>query len=68
MSKRNGTIKENIAALQVLLEWFEGDDFSLEASIEKYKEAEALAKHIEAQLAELKNDVTVLRQDFDTTA
>lgn len=68
MSKNNGTVKENIAALQVLLEWFESDDFSLEASIDKYKEAERLAKQIEGQLSELKNEVNVLQQSFDTNA
>lgn len=68
MSKGNGTIKENIAALQALLEWFESDDFSLEASIDKYKEAEVLAKQIEGQLSELKNEVNVLQQSFDTNA
>ncbi len=68
MSKSNGTIKENIAALQALLEWFESDDFSLEASIDKYKEAEVLAKQIEGQLSELKNEVNVLQQSFDTNA
>ena len=68
MSKSNGTIKENIAALQALLEWFESDDFSLEASIDKYKEAEVLAKQIEGQLSELKNELNVLQQSFDTNA
>lgn len=68
MSKSNGTIKENIAALQALLEWFESDDFSLEVSIDKYKEAEVLAKQIEGQLSELKNEVNVLQQSFDTNA
>ena len=67
MSKKNGTVKENIAALQVLLEWFESDDFSLEASIDKYKEAERLAQLIEKQLLELKNEVNVLQQNVDTS-
>lgn len=68
MSKSNGTIKENIAALQSLLEWFESDEFSLETSIDKYKEAEVLAKQIESQLSELKNEVNVLQQSFDKNA
>lgn len=68
MSKNNGTIKENIAALQALLDWFESDDFSLEAAIDTYKEAEVLAKQIEKQLAELKHEVNVLKQTFDVSA
>jgi exodeoxyribonuclease VII small subunit len=51
--------------LDELLQWFESDDFSLEASIEKFKEAEALAKVIDTQLTEIKNDITVLKQSFD---
>lgn len=68
MSKSNRTIKENIAALQALLDWFESDDFSLEAAIDRYKEAEALAKQIEKQLLELKHEVNVLKQTFDVSA
>jgi exodeoxyribonuclease VII small subunit len=65
MTKNNVTIQDNMRTLDELLQWFESDDFSLEASIEKFKEAEALAKVIDTQLTEIKNDITVLKQSFD---
>jgi exodeoxyribonuclease VII small subunit len=65
MTKNNVTIQDNMRTLDELLQWFASDDFSLEASIEKFKEAEALAKVIDTQLTEIKNDITVLKQSFD---
>ncbi len=67
MSKQEkGNINEKIAALNEYLEWFNGDDFTLEQSIEKYNEAKKLADEIQANLAELKNEITVVEKRFDT--
>lgn len=66
MSKENNaTIAEKTAKLNELATWFDGDDFALENAVEKFKEAEALAKEIEHDLMEIKNTITVVKRDFD---
>lgn len=45
--------------------WFEGDDFTLEQSIEKFNEAKKLADEIQADLNDFKNKITVVQKQFD---
>ena len=52
--------------LSELVAWFESDEFELEAAIEKYKAAETIADEIEHELSQLKNNITVLKQKFDS--
>ena len=66
MTKNNQTIHDKMEALRQLIAWFDGDDFSLEASIEKFKEAQTLADEIEKELAALKNDIAVVKQSFES--
>jgi exonuclease VII small subunit len=54
-----------MSELSRLVEWFEGDDFELEKAIERYEEVQKLAKEIEADLGNLKNEITVVAQKFD---
>lgn len=58
------TINDKIIRLNSLVSWFESDDFTVEKAIEKYRQAEALAKDIERELNEFKNEVKVLKQNF----
>ena len=46
------------------MEWFYSDDFKLEEAAAKYKDAVELAKEIEKDLSELKNEIEVLAEDF----
>jgi exonuclease VII small subunit len=55
-----------MADLSQLVAWFDSDDFTLEAAIEKFKAAETLAAEIEADLSALKNDIQVVKQKFDS--
>ena len=57
-------LNEKIAELDNQVEWFYSDDFQLEKAIDKYKSALALAKEIEGDLTELKNEIEVLTEDF----
>ena len=57
------TITEKLAALDTAVEWFYDDDFSLDQALDKYQSAARLAKEVEHDLAELKNQVEVL-EDF----
>lgn len=66
--KNNPTIASKLVQLDTLLAWFESDDFELETALDKFAEAEKLAKEIEAELAEFKNKITVIKQDFSKPA
>lgn len=68
MSKANKTISEKTAELNELVAWFDSDDFTLEAALDKFKEAELLAATIEKDLAQLQNDIQVVKQKFDQEA
>jgi len=57
-------ISEKIDELKSGVEWFYSDDFKLEDASEKYKTMTELAKEIEKDLAELKNDIKVIEEDF----
>ncbi len=60
MSKKNKTIKEQIAELEAITAWFAGDDFDIEQAVQKYQSAQALLKDITDQLEALKNQITKL--------
>ncbi len=54
------TVSEKLAQLDEQVEWFYGDDFSLDQALEKYQVAADLTKEIERDLSELKNQVEVI--------
>lgn len=59
------SIQEKITQLEALLAWFDGDDFSIEQSMEKFQAMKQLAKSITTELDSFKNEVEVLRESFD---
>lgn len=65
MSESKKTIQAKIADLDGLVAWFNSDEFTLEAALEKFNAAEKLAEEIEADLQSLKNDIQVVKQRFD---
>ena len=65
MSKTSKTVQEKMTELNELVGWFQGEDFTLEAAVEKFQVAEKLAEEIEHDLQQLKNDITVVKQRFD---
>ena len=58
------SLNQKISELDRQVEWFYSDDFKLEEAVAKYKEAVGLAKEIEKDLSELKNEIEVLSEDF----
>ncbi len=64
MSVNNPTLNEKIKTLDAATEWFYSDDFKLENAAEKYKETLKLAKDIEKDLQNLKNEIEILSEDF----
>jgi exonuclease VII small subunit len=60
----NKTLNQKIDDLNGQIEWFYSDDFKLEDASGKYKEVVGLAKEIDKDLDELKNEIEVLSEDF----
>lgn len=58
------SISDKIAELKEGVDWFYSDDFKLEDASEKYKALTSLAKEIEKDLDELKNEIKVIDEDF----
>lgn len=58
------TLTEKLTSLDEQIDWFYSNDFQLEHATENYKSAITLAKDIEQDLANLKNEIEVLSQDF----
>ena len=57
-------LNQKIENLDAEVEWFYSDEFKLEEAPERYKKAVKLAREIEKDLAELKNEIEVLTEDF----
>lgn len=57
-------LNEKITELNEQVEWFYGDDFKLEEASSKYKAATKLAREIEEDLKNLKNEIKVIEEDF----
>lgn len=66
MSNQSNTdINAKVQKLHEYMAWFEGEDFTLEQSIEKFNEAKKLADEIQADLNDFKNKITVVQKQFD---
>lgn len=63
--KNNQTVAEKLATLDELVAWFDSEEFTIETALEKFSEAEALARQIEEDLAGLKNDIQLVKARFD---
>ncbi|MBR6134813.1 exodeoxyribonuclease VII small subunit [Candidatus Saccharibacteria bacterium] len=57
-------VSEKISELKTGVDWFYSDDFKLEEASEKYKDLTKLAKEIEKDLEEMKNEINVIAEDF----
>lgn len=64
MSETKMSLNQKIEKLDGQVEWFYSDEFKLEEATGKYKEAVGLAKEIEKDLKDLKNEIEVLAEDF----
>lgn len=60
MSTKNKTIKEQVADLEKILAWFEGEDFELDQALEKYQDAKKVVQEIEERLTKIKNQLEEL--------
>lgn len=60
----NQKLTTKITNLNQQIEWFYGDDFSLDEAAAKYQAAAKLAKEIEKDLKNLKNQIEIIDKDF----
>ena len=58
------SIYQRLQQLDQQIEWFYGDEFSLEEASQKYQEVALSAKEIEKSLYEIKNQIEVIDRDF----
>ncbi len=58
------SLNQKIEQLDKEVEWFYSDEFELEQATSKYKDAVKLAKEIEKDLDELKNEIEVIAEGF----
>jgi exonuclease VII small subunit len=66
MSSKNKSIQEKTIELTKLVTWFDSSEFTLEAALDKFKQAEKLAADIEQDLSSLKNEIQIVKQKFDS--
>jgi len=66
MSSTNKSIQEKTTELSKLVDWFDGDQFTLEAALDMFKKAEKLANDIEHDLLLLKNEIKIVKQKFNS--
>lgn len=57
-------LNQKLANLKHELDWFYGEDFSLDQALEKYRFATKLASEIRSDLENLKNQIEIIDQDF----
>lgn len=63
MSQKN--IREKLEDLQAIITSFERDDLDVEHALKQFEKGSKLSTEIEAELAELKTKITVLKERFD---
>ena len=59
------TVQEKMNQLSELVAWFQSANFSLEEAVDRYKQAETIAEEIQADLTSLKNEITVIKRQFE---
>ncbi|MBR2994092.1 exodeoxyribonuclease VII small subunit [Candidatus Saccharibacteria bacterium] len=60
----NKSLNQKFEELEKAKEWFYSDEFELDKAVEKYKSAIALAKELQKDLDDLKNEIEILDEDF----
>lgn len=65
MSNSNNNLKDKLAELEKLLQWFEQEDLDIEEALQKYEKGSGLASSIREQLTVVENKIIVLEKRFD---
>ena len=60
----NLSINQQLEKLDQQIEWFYGEDFSLDKAARHYQEAASSARAIEESLDKIKNQIEIIDHDF----
>ena len=60
----NLSINQQLEKLDQQIEWFYGEDFSLDKAARHYQEAASSARVIEESLDKIKNQIEIIDHDF----
>ena len=59
------SISKRMEELEQKMNWFKGDEFTLDEAAERYAEVERMASEIEEILMEMQNSVELIQKKFD---
>ena len=59
------SISKRMEELEEKMNWFKGDEFTLDEAAERYAEVEKMAGEIEEILMEMQNSVEIIQKRFD---
>ena len=59
------SISKRMEELEEKMNWFKGDEFTLDEAAERYAEVEKMADEIEEILMEMQNSVELIQNRFD---
>ena len=59
------SISKRMEELEEKMNWFKGDEFTLDEAAERYAEVEKIAGKIEEILMEMQNSVELIQKKFD---
>ena len=59
------SISKRMEELEEKMNWFKGDEFTLDEAAERYAEVEKMAGEIEEILMEMQNSVELIQKKFD---
>lgn len=59
------SISKRMEELEEKMNWFKGDEFTLDEAAERYAEVEKMAGEIEEMLVEMQNSVELIQKRFD---
>ncbi len=63
--KSNSSLKQQLAALDEILDWFDQPDIDLDEALKKFDEGVRLADEAKHKIVQLENKITILKQKFD---
>ncbi len=64
MTSAKKNVSDKIMDLKNGVDWFYSDDFKIDEASKKYRALTDLAKEIEKDLAEMKNEIKIIEEDF----
>lgn len=64
MTSVKKNVSDKIMDLKNGVDWFYSDDFKIDEASKKYRALTDLAKEIEKDLAEMKNEIKIIEKDF----